>query len=218
MVGYLVFLTINVGFYALFALGLNLQWGYAGLINFGHVAFMTVGAYTTVRLSELGLPLVLAVVVGMLLAALLGLLIGLSTLRLREDYLAIVTIGVSEMLRLIAKNDGIAQIVNQIITGEEIQVTKGNSGIQSFPLPFEFFDPNLVQKYLLVGVLTLLAIFAAWLLFRGLRSQLQEGKEIQGRSYQTHQILERNRLECFGSGGNLNGIYQWLHSFTRLQL
>ena len=54
MVGYLVFLTIYVGLYALFALGLNLQWGYAGLINFGHVAFMTVGAYTTVLLSSQG--------------------------------------------------------------------------------------------------------------------------------------------------------------------
>ena len=99
MVGYLVFLTIYVGLYALSALGLNLQWGYAGLINFGHVAFMTVGAYTTVLLSAKGVPLFLAVIIGIAIAALLGLLIGMSTLRLREDYRAIVTIGVSELLR-----------------------------------------------------------------------------------------------------------------------
>lgn len=54
MVGYLIFLTISVGLFALFALGLNLQWGYTGLINFGHVAFMTVGAYATVLLSARG--------------------------------------------------------------------------------------------------------------------------------------------------------------------
>ena len=105
MVGYLVFLTISTGLFALFGLGLNLQWGFAGLINFGHVAFMTVGAYTTVLLSSKGVPLFIAVIIGAAIAALLGLLIGSSTLRLREDYLAIVTIGVSELLRLIALNE-----------------------------------------------------------------------------------------------------------------
>ena len=169
MVGYLVFLTISVGLFALFALGLNLQWGYAGLINFGHVAFMTVGAYATVLLSSKGVPLIIAVMVGAAIAALLGLAIGMSTLRLREDYLAIVTIGVSELLRLIALN--------------EEWLTRGAFGIQRFPLPWGRFDPNLLQKYLAVGILTLLAIFAAWQLWQGLRSQWREGKEIQGKSY-----------------------------------
>ena len=170
MVGYLVFLTIYIGLYALFALGLNLQWGYAGLINFGHVAFMTVGAYTTVLLSSQGVPLILAVVAGVAIAAFLGLLIGMSTLRLREDYLAIVTIGVSELLRLIALN--------------EEWLTGGSFGVRGFPLPLERFDPNLFQKYILIGILTALGIFAVWLLWRGLRSQWREGKEIQGKSYQ----------------------------------
>ena len=170
MVGYLVFLTIYIGLYALFALGLNLQWGYAGLINFGHVAFMTVGAYTTVLLSSLGVPLIFAVVAGVAIAAFLGLLIGMSTLRLREDYLAIVTIGVSELLRLIALN--------------EEWLTEGSFGVRGFPLPLERFDPNLFQKYILIGILTALGIFAVWLLWRGLRSQWREGKEIQGKSYQ----------------------------------
>ena len=170
MVGYLVFLTIYVGLYTLFALGLNLQWGYAGLINFGHVAFMTVGAYTTVLLSSLGVPLILAVVAGMAIAALLGLAIGMTTLRLREDYLAIVTIGVSELLRLIALN--------------EEWLTRGSFGVRGFPLPLQGFNPNLFQKYMLIGVLTLLGIFAVWQLWWGLRSQWREGKEIQGKSYQ----------------------------------
>ncbi|MGK7915200.1 MAG: branched-chain amino acid ABC transporter permease, partial [Prochloraceae cyanobacterium] len=54
MVGYLVFLTISAGLFGIFALGLNLQWGFTGLINFGHVAFMTVGAYATVLLTSQG--------------------------------------------------------------------------------------------------------------------------------------------------------------------
>jgi neutral amino acid transport system permease protein len=175
MVGYLVFLTIYVGLYALFALGLNLQWGYAGLINFGHVAFMTVGAYTTVLLSSQGVPLLFAALAGVAIAALLGLLIGMSTLRLREDYLAIVTIGVSEMLRLVALN--------------EDWLTQGSFGVRGFPLPLELFDPNTVQKYLLIAALTLLAIFAARQLWTGLRSQWKESKEIQGTSYQPTQKL-----------------------------
>ena len=170
MVGYLVFLTINVGIYSLFALGLNLQWGYAGLINFGHVAFMTVGAYATVLLSSTGVPLILAVIIGIAIAALLGLLIGMSTLRLKEDYLAIVTIGVSEVLRLLVKNDGFGAMLSQI-TGKEIKVTSGPFGERGFPIPLEKFDPNLWQKYLLIGFLTMLAVFVAWQLWQGLRSQ-----------------------------------------------
>ena len=195
MVGYLVSLTIYVGLYALFALGLNIQWGYAGLINFGHVAFMTVGAYTTVLLSSKSIPwitsqnipvvssvlsfqplaLIISVIAGVAIAALLGLLIGMSTLRLREDYLAIVTIGVSELLRLIALN--------------EEWLTEGSFGLRGFPLPLERFKPNALQTYILIGILTLLAIFAAWRLWRGLRSQWREGKEIQGKSYQPTRVF-----------------------------
>lgn len=186
MVGYLVFLTIYVGLYSLFALGLNLQWGYAGLINFGHVAFMTVGAYTTVLLSSQGVPLIIAVIVGIAIAAVLGLLVGMSTLRLREDYLAIVTIGVSELLRLVALN--------------EEWLTKGSFGIQRFPLPFDRFEPNALQEYLLIGILTLLAIFATWQLWRGLRSQWQEGRAIQNTSYQPTKLISLFTWGILGLG------------------
>jgi neutral amino acid transport system permease protein len=166
MVGYFVFLTISTGLFALFALGLNLQWGFAGLINFGHVAFMIVGAYATVLLSLQGVPIFIAVFVGAALAALLGLAIGMSTLRLREDYLAIVTIGVSELLRLVALN--------------EEWLTKGAFGIQSFPLPLGDFEPNFFAKLVTIGILTLLAIFAAWQLWRGLSRQWRAKKQRVG--------------------------------------
>ena len=169
MVGYLVFLTTSVALFAIFALGLNLQWGFTGLINFGHVAFMTVGAYTTVLLSSLGVPLVLAVIAGAALAASLGLIIGLSTLRLREDYLAIVTIGVSEVLRLVALN--------------EEWLTKGAFGLQRFPLPMDRYNPNAIGNVVNFAVLTALGIFALWQLGKGLKSQWREGKAIQGKSY-----------------------------------
>jgi neutral amino acid transport system permease protein len=103
--GYIVSLIIFTATYALFSLGLNLQWGFTGLINFGHVAFMTVGAYATVLLSLQGVPILIATLIGGALAARLGLILGATTLRLREDYLAIVTIGASEVIRLIALNE-----------------------------------------------------------------------------------------------------------------
>ncbi len=152
MGGYLVFLMISTATFALVALGLNLQWGFTGLINFGHVAFMTIGAYTTVLLSVAGVPILVAVPVGMALGAILGLLVGLSTLRLREDYLAIVTIGVSEMLRLVAQN--------------EEWLTKGSFGVQGFPLPLERFNPNLLGKLGMMAVFTAIALLGAWRLWR----------------------------------------------------
>ena len=84
MVQYLVFLTTMSSLFAIFALGLNLQWGFTGLINFGHVAFMTIGAYVTVLLSLKGVPLIVAVIIGAMASSLLGFLIGLC--RSRPDF------------------------------------------------------------------------------------------------------------------------------------
>jgi len=162
MVGYLVFLSISTGIAALFSLGLNLQWGYTGLINFGHVAFMTVGAYTTVLLALKGVPLIIAVPLGAGLAALLGLLIGLSTLRLREDYLAIVTIGVSEVIRLIVLN--------------EEWLTRGTFGVQGFPLPLATWSPNLLMRLMMIALLTLIAGLTFWRMWQWFSKELQQGK------------------------------------------
>ncbi|MCS7031000.1 MAG: branched-chain amino acid ABC transporter permease [Gloeomargarita sp. SKYG116] len=123
MVNYLIFLALNTGIFALFSLGLNLQWGVTGLINFGHVAFMTIGAYTTVLLTLQGMAWVWAMAIGMALAAVLAVVLGLTTLRLREDYLAILTIGASELVRLIALN--------------EQWLTRGALGLFSYPLPWQ---------------------------------------------------------------------------------
>jgi neutral amino acid transport system permease protein len=163
MVNYLVFQTLFAAVYALFSLGLNLQWGLTGLINFGHVAFMTVGAYTTVLLSAQGVPLILAVLIGAGLAALLGLLIGTSTLRLREDYLAIVTIGVSEVVRLIALN--------------EEWLTQGAFGVQRYPLPLSDFRPNLFSKIVMIAILTLIAGLAVWRIWHGIARKWHQRNE-----------------------------------------
>jgi neutral amino acid transport system permease protein len=161
---YLLFLITIASIYALFSLGLNLHWGFTGLLNFGHAGFMAIGAYTAILLYwQLGLPMLVALLIGGLMAALLGLLMGFSTLRLREDYLAIVTIGVSELVRLIAQN--------------EEWLTGGTFGLQGFPLPLANFKPTLVTRYAMVALFTVVVGLGAWQLGRHLwqRFQAQKG-------------------------------------------
>jgi neutral amino acid transport system permease protein len=159
MQGYIVSLIIFTAVFALFSLGLNLQWGFTGLINFGHVAFMTVGAYATVLLSLQGVPLVIAALIGAAIAALLGLLMGVATLRLRTDYLAIVTVGVSEMIRLVA--------------GNEEWLTRGTLGIQRFPLPLAEWQPSLPIRVVMAVIFTGIIGGAYWRVGRSLYRQLQ---------------------------------------------
>lgn len=186
---FLVLVATTVATYALFSLGLNLQWGFTGLINFGHVAFMAIGAYTTVLLSMAGVPIFLAAIVGAILAALLGLLIGLSTLRLREDYLAIVTIGVSELVRLVAQN--------------EEWLTKGSFGVQGYPLPL----PNSVGLMIL-SLLTVALVF--WLLERLVRSPWGRVLKAIREDEQIPKALGKNifwyKLQSFMLGGAIAGI------------
>ena len=160
MAEYLIFLALSTAIFALFSLGLNLQWGYTGLINFGHIAFMTLGAYTTVLLSFQGVPLLVSAVIGSIVAALLGLIIGFATLRLREDYLAIVTIGVGELIRLVVNN--------QELPVRDTWIS-GAFGLQSYPIPLST-PPNLLVRLVMIGLLTLLAAITLFALWRWVRT------------------------------------------------
>jgi neutral amino acid transport system permease protein len=119
--------------YALAAIGLNMHFGYTGLLNFGQVGFMTVGAYA-VAISTLqwDVPLLVAVPIGMLAAVALALLLGIPTLRLRADYLAIVTIAASEILRYIFSAPAWRS------------VTGGSDGLNGFA--HDYFDVNPIPK------------------------------------------------------------------------
>jgi branched-chain amino acid transport system permease protein len=104
--GFWTFVGIEAGIYAIFALGLQLQFGYTGLLNFGHAAFMAIAAYTMAILIVKGdIPLWVASLLAIGAATLFGLLIGLPTLRLRADYLAITTIAFAEIIRFVAFNE-----------------------------------------------------------------------------------------------------------------
>jgi branched-chain amino acid transport system permease protein len=91
--------------FALAAIGLNVQFGYTGLLNFGQAAFAAVGGYGLATIvATFGLPFWFGLLVGFAGAMLLALLLGIPTLRLRADYLAIVTIAASEIIRLIFRS------------------------------------------------------------------------------------------------------------------
>lgn len=116
--------------YALAAIGLNVQFGYAGLLNFGQAAFVAVGAYgIAVTVTVLGLPFWLGVVVGLVAAVLLAVLLGVPTLRLRADYLAIATIAAAEIVRLTVRS---ATLREQ---------TGGSSGLSGFAEGFYDLSP-----------------------------------------------------------------------------
>ena len=105
--GFWAFVGVVAGIYTILALGLQVQFGYAGLLNFGQVAFMAIGAYTMgILVVKEGWSTWLAAPLGIAAAGAGGLVLGLATLRLRADYFAIVTIAFSEIIRYIATNEG----------------------------------------------------------------------------------------------------------------
>ncbi|HEY4411555.1 MAG TPA: branched-chain amino acid ABC transporter permease, partial [Gaiellaceae bacterium] len=100
------FVGVVAGIYTILALGLQVQFGFAGLLNFGQVAFMAISAYTmAILVVKEGWSTWLAAPLAIVAAAVGGLLLGLTSLRLRADYFAIVTIAFSEIIRYVATND-----------------------------------------------------------------------------------------------------------------
>ena len=117
----LVAIITFTGIYAMVALGLNIQWGMTGLINLGQVAFFAVGSYTAGLALLAGAPFFVALIAAAFLAGAFGIIVALLTPRLREDYLAIVTLGVSEVVRLVLLNEN--------------WIANGPNGIGGIPQP-----------------------------------------------------------------------------------
>jgi len=116
--------------YCLAAIGLNVHFGYTGLLNFGQAGFMAVAAYGMASIvATWNLPFWLGLVVGLLLAVLLALLLGIPTLRLRADYLAIVTIAAAEIIR---------QTVGSVSL---LEYFGGQDGLQQFSGTFASMNP-----------------------------------------------------------------------------
>lgn len=121
---------VEVMVFALAAVGLNVQFGYTGLLNFGQVGFMAAGAYGLgVSVTWMSVNFWVGLLFGVLFAAVLALILGLPTLRLRADYLAIVTIAASETIRLFVRWRRMKEI------------TGASEGIGEFADPFYELSP-----------------------------------------------------------------------------
>ena len=121
--GFWAFVGVVAGIYTIFSLGLQLQFGFAGLLNFGQVAFMAIGAYAmAILVVKEGWSTWLAAPLAVVAAAAAGLLLGLPSLRLRADYFAIVTIAFSEIVRYVATNE------NALTGGSQGTIALGKVG------------------------------------------------------------------------------------------
>jgi branched-chain amino acid transport system permease protein len=159
LVSYATFFLVFAAVFAIIVLGLNLQWGYTGLFNVGVAGFVAIGAYVSALLTGpdypeqvggFGLPVAIGWLGAMAAAAFAGLLVGLASLRLRHDYLAICTFGVAITIQLIAMN-------MKALTG-------GAFGLQSIPKPLQdLLGTGLPWNfaYLMIVLLVLLVAYLA---------------------------------------------------------
>ncbi|MFY9257836.1 MAG: branched-chain amino acid ABC transporter permease [Dethiobacteria bacterium] len=121
---YYLQLLILIGINIIMASSLNLVIGYTGQLSLGHAAFMSLGAYTSALATlRLGLPFGAALLIGAVVAALFGIVIGLPTLQLKGDYLAIATLGFGEIVRIVFLN---------------LDITGGAVGLRGIPKETDF--------------------------------------------------------------------------------
>ncbi len=202
---------VRTGFYMLLALGLNVVVGLAGLLDLGYVAFFMIGAYTTATFtnSDMGAhPVILnpwfVIPVAVVIALIAGILLGTPTLRLRGDYLAIVTLGFHEIVRQTARN---------------LEVVNGSRGVFSIPHP----DVTIAGQELTFGVLEpqkywfILCVFMMAALF--MINRLKDSRI--GRSWEAIREDEvaapamgipvvKMKLYAFAIGASTSGLAGWV--------
>ncbi len=203
------FLTVAL-IYAVACIGININWGFTGLFNVGVAGFFAVGAYSsavltsepsTYHIGGFGLPMPLGVLAAMVFAALVAWGVGKVCLRLRADYLAIATIGIAEIIRLMFKNW-------ESLGG-------GPFGVKSVPRPFEGMlgdrGSQVAYLFLMVAVLAILYFLVqrAWnapwgRVLRAIREN-EDAAEAAGKN------VEAFRLQAFILGSSIMGLFGALY-------
>ena len=139
-------LLIIASIYAILSISLNLMTGSTGLFNLGLAGFYGVGAYTSALLAKAGVPFLLSLFGAMILAGSVGFLIGIPTLRLVGDYLAVVTMGLGEIARAVFKN--------------WVNLTGGYMGLRNIPkASFLSYEVQTRLAYLIFAVITLIIVY-----------------------------------------------------------
>ncbi|OED44190.1 ABC transporter permease [Chromatiales bacterium (ex Bugula neritina AB1)] len=206
VISYLIFFLILAVTLSIAVLGLNLQWGFTGLFNAGVAGFIAVGAYTMAILTGperdavlggFGLPFVVGLIGAMLAAGLAALLVGLVTLRLKGEYLAVATFGIAVSIQLVCLNW-------EYVTG-------GTLGLISIPNPARSLagDP-LAQNAVYLLIVLLVWGFAFWALERIVQSpwgrMLKAIREDEEAASSLGKNPVRIRLESFVLGCMAMGL------------
>lgn len=205
MTGFIVLMSIVVCFSAILALALNFQWGLGGMVNFGITGFYALGAYAcAILMLKAGFNTFFGAVGAMVIVGALCGLVALVTLRVaEEDYFAIVTLGVGEMLRLIALN--------------EDWLTKGALGLTGIPRPLGDVVPPEYYAYFMLALCLVLLAATVWFLNRLSRApfgrivRAVREDDVVAATLGKHVLWARVRI--FAIGGALIGLAGSLHAF-----
>jgi branched-chain amino acid transport system permease protein len=200
---YLTEVINNVGLYVLMGLGLNIVVGFAGLLDLGYVAFFAIGAYTMGVLTSqgalgvAGLSFWAALPFSVLAAVTAGAILGIPVLRMRGDYLAIVTLGFGEIIRLLALSDWLKPAIG------------GAQGILMIPkagvFGFDFVAPESLYYLILIGCL--IAAFVSWRLRDArLGRQWMAMREDEDVAEATGIPLVKTKLLAFAIGAAFSGL------------
>ena len=203
---YLVFFTVIASTYALVCVGLNLHWGVTGLFNVGVAGFVAVGAYTsailtagpsTDRVVGLSWPIAAGWIAAAVGAGIVALVVGLITLRLRRDYLAIATFGIAVTIQLLATN--------------LVKVTGGPFGVHGIPRPFAGTVASPLARNVLYLVLVIAVVAAVYLalerIVRGPWGRVLRGlREDETAADALGKVPAAFRLQAFVIGAMVMGL------------
>lgn len=206
ILSYVVFFGVIAGIYAISTLGLNLQWGFTGIMSVGIVGFYGVGAYTAAFLTGpdypdgfggFGLHPLIGYAGAMVVSGLVALVVGLPTIRLKHDFLAIGTFGIATCIQLLAMNWK--------------SQTRGFDGLHSLPKPFTSFaaTPFMANLYYLIMIVVIIAILV-WAMERMVRSPwgrvLRAIREDEDAAAALGKNAFAYRLQTFVMGSMLMGL------------
>lgn len=195
MISYLVFMATFTGIYALLALSLVTIWGQGGMVNLGLVGLYALGAYTSAILSAAGLPIWLAWLCAAAISSAVGVILCFVTRTLRGDYLAIVTLGFAEVVRLVATN--------------ETWLTGGSNGLSGIKSPLKEQLGSL-HSWFYLGLTWALVLVVAFGLTRLLRAPYGRALRALRDDEQVAAVAGKPvlslKLKTFAIGAGISGI------------
>ncbi|HRX05186.1 MAG TPA: leucine/isoleucine/valine transporter permease subunit [Anaerolineae bacterium] len=195
---------VITGIFVLMGLGLNIVVGYAGLLDLGYVAFFAIGAYVMAILTSPEITWFpfsgnfwIALPFAVLAATLAGVILGIPVLNMRGDYLAIVTLGFGEIIRLVALSDWLKPLIG------------GSNGITQIPKPvvfgFSFDNPQKLYYIVVIGCV-IAAFIATRLKYSRLGRNWMAIREDEDVAQAMGIDLVRNKLMAFATGAALSGL------------